>query len=194
MMAILSSGLSATGVKKVELYLNGALGLPLAPDEFSDYWKIGFLNLGGGIGYNIIPALSANVYFDWCNFGFDGEKFAHEMGVGGQVSIRGLGASVMAITANLKAGVPSGQVRPYFWGGAGLFILSIDDGSLSYGGMVFPMEGDSENALGIGFGAGIDFSVAKTVDLFIDGRFVHGFTDVDATSILPVRVGVKVRL
>jgi hypothetical protein len=194
MIAILSSGLNAASANKVELYFSGALAFPLEPDEFSDHWKTSVLNLGGGIGHKIIPAISANVYFDWCNFGFDGPQFARDMGVGGEVSISGLDASVMTIMGNVKAVVPSGILRPYFWGGLGLFILSIDDGTVSIDDFVIPLEGDSENALGINFGAGIEVTVAKTVDLFFDGRFVLGFTDVESTSILPLRVGVKVKL
>lgn len=194
MIVILSGVLNAASANKVELYFNGALAFPLEPDEFSDYWKTSVLNLGGGIGHKIIPAISANVYFDWCNFGFDGEKFARDVGVGGEVSISGLDASVMTIMGNLKAVVPSGQIRPYFWGGLGLFILSIDDGYVSVDDFVIPVEGESENAFGINFGAGIEVTVAKTLDLFFDGRFVLGFTDVESTSILPLRAGIKVKL
>jgi hypothetical protein len=193
-IGILITGLHAESTNKFELYVNGALAFPLGPDDFSDYWRLGYLNVGGGVGYSIIPAISTNVYFDWCNFGFDGEKFAHDIGLGGEISIMGLDASVMTITGNMKVTIPSGTVRPYFWGGLGLFILSIDDGSVSGGGLVVPVPGDSENALGLAFGAGIDFAAAKTLDIFVDGRIVLGFTEGESTMILPLRLGLKVKL
>lgn len=177
-----------------ELYVNGALGLPMSPEVFSDYWKTSILNFGGGFGYSFSPVVSTNVYFDYGNFGFDGEKFAHDLGVGGMISVDGGNASVMTVTANIKAAVPSGTVRPYFWGGGGLYMLSIDDATVSGGGMVIPAEGSSENALGINFGAGVEFTVVKTTSVFVDGRYILGFTEGESTGTLPIRLGVKVVL
>ncbi|MGD9379556.1 MAG: outer membrane beta-barrel protein [candidate division WOR-3 bacterium] len=177
-----------------ELYVNGALGLPMSPEVFSDYWKTSILNFGGGFGYSFSPVVSTNVYFDYGNFGFDGEKFAHDLGVGGMISVDGGNASVMTVTANIKAAVPTGVLRPYFCGGGGLYMLSIDDATVSGGGMVIPAEGDSENALGINFGAGFEFAVAKTVSIFLDGRYVLGFTEGESTGTLPIRLGAKVIL
>lgn len=166
----------------------------LPPDEFSDYWKVGFVNFGGGVGYSIIPAVSAVAYFDWNNFSFDGDKFAHDAGAGGMVSIEGGNASIMLISGNIKAQVPTGAVRPYFNGGAGLFLLSIDDVSVSGGGIVVDVEGDSENAFSINFGGGLDFTVAENVALFADGRYIIGFTEGESTSTFPIRVGVNFKL
>jgi opacity protein-like surface antigen len=177
-----------------ELCVNGALGLPMSPEVFSDYWKTSILNFGGGLGYSFSPVFSSNIYFDYGNFGFDGEKFAHDLGVGGMISVDGGNASVMTVTANIKAAVPTGAVRPYFCGGGGLYILSIDDASVSGGGMVIPVNGSSENALGINFGAGFELAVAKTVNIFLDGRYVLGFTEGESTGTLPIRLGVKVML
>ena len=190
----LGSMLYASNGGNVELYLNGAFGLPMTPEEFSDYWKTSVLNFGGGLGYTFSPVLSSNVFFDLGVFAFNGDKLAHEAGLGGIISIDGGNASVMTIFANIKASAPKGPVRPYFFGGGGLFLLSIDDATVSGGGMVIPVEGSSENAFGINFGAGTYFAVAKTVDLFIDGRYVLGFTKGESTGILPFRLGVNVKL
>lgn len=194
LILVVTSVALAESAKKFELYLNGALAFPFTPDEFSDHWKTGILNVGGGIGYNISPTVSTNVYFDWCNFDLDGEKLAHDIGAGGQVTFSGSGVSVMTITGNIKVCVLSGKVRPYFWGGCGIFILSRADGSISGGGYVVPLEGDSENTVGFNLGAGVDYSASKTVDIFVDGRYVLGLTEVQSTSILPLRLGVKVKI
>ena len=184
----------AQNPKKVELYLNGAVAFPFTPDEFSDYWKTSFLNVGGGLGFAMSPSISATIYFDWCSFGLDGDKLMHDVGVGGLVSVSGGTASIKVLTGNFKVSIPSGSVRPYFSAGGGLFFLSISDASVSGGGLVIPVEGDSENAASINFGLGIDFMVAKTTDIFIDGRYILGFTEDENTSILPIRLGVKLKL
>ena len=184
----------AQNPKKVELYLNGAVAFPFTPDEFSDYWKTSFLNAGGGIGYVITPAISTIAYFDWCSFGFDANRFLRTFGLFDLVSVTGLRASIIVITANFKASIPSGSVRPYFCGGGGLFLLSVADGEVIADGQVVPFEGDSENAASINFGAGIDFTVAKTADIFVDGRYILGFTEYENTSILPIRFGIKLKL
>ena len=193
-IVLFSSMLFAGNQQKVGLYFNGALGLPMNPNEFSDYWKTSFLNFGAGLGYAFSPILSSNVYFDLGIFAFDGDKIAHEAGLGGVISIDGGSASIMTIFANIKAAVSTGTVRPYFFGGGGLFLLSVDDATVSGGGMVIPLEGASETAVGINFGAGTYFVVAKQLDLFLDGRYVLGFTEGESTGTLPIRLGVRVKL
>jgi len=191
---VITSVALAESAKKLELYVNGALAFPFTPDEFSDHWKPGMLNLGGGIGYNINPITSVNFYLDWCNFGLDGEKLAHDMGAGGQVTFSGSGMSVMTITGNIKACIPFGKVRPYFWGGCGFFSLSREDGSVSGGGYVVPLEGDLESTFGFNLSVGVDYLISKTVDIFVDGRYVYGLTQSQSTSIVPLRIGVKLKL
>jgi opacity protein-like surface antigen len=186
--------LFASNVGKYELYLNGAIGLPMSPEEFSDYWQISVLNFGVGFGYPFTPIFSTTIYFDYGNFGFDGDKFAHDMGLSGVISVDGLNASIITITANFKAAVPTGTVRPYFSSGGGFFLLSRGDGSVSGGGLVVPVEGDSEDAFGINVGAGIEYAVARTVNIFLDGRYVLGFTEGESTRVLPIKLGMKVIL
>jgi hypothetical protein len=194
LVVVLGSMLFAGNVGKYEFYLNGAIGLPMLPEEFSDYWKTSVLNFGVGFGYPITPIFSSTIYFDYGNFGFDGDKFAHDNDLSGVISVDGLNASIITITANFKAAVPTGTVRPYLSGGGGFFFLSLGDGSVSGGGLVVPIEGDSEDAFGINVGAGIEFAAAKTVNIFLDGRYVLGFTEGESTGVLPIKLGVKVIL
>jgi hypothetical protein len=40
-------------------------------------------------------------------------------------------------------------------------------------------------------GAGIDVALGGNIDLFVDGRYVVGFTEGESTQIFPVRAGIK---
>lgn len=179
---------------KVNVYFNGALTWPLSPTEFSDYYKIGFPNLGGGLGFAGSPSVSVIAYFDYCYFGFNGEAFWHDLGLGGLFTVDGHDASIITISGNLKIGVPTGAVRPYFIGGAGLMMLSTSGGSISGGGEVYHFDKYSENAFSLNGGLGVDFPLASGAGIFVDGRMIFGFTENESTMYMPLRLGALFEL
>lgn len=179
---------------KVKLYLNGTLAWPLSPSDFSDYYKIGFPNFGAGLGFAVSPSISFMAYFDYHHFGFNGDEYWHDLGLGGLFTVSGHDATIITISGNLKAAVPTGAARPYFIGGAGLMMLSISSGSISGGGEVFRFDAQSENAFSFNAGLGADFPLASEASIFIDGRMVFGFTEDESTLFLPLRLGFIIGL
>ena len=181
---------------KVELYGNSGISFPAGPDEFSDYWKMGF-NLGGGIGYPLTPNFVLIGYFDFNSFKFDDDAFLEDYGLGGSgLSVSGGEASVITLSGNLKINLQtsSSQARPYLIGGIGLFKLSVSDMTIydRFGGFA-KTEGDSETAFSVLLGAGIDFAVGERMDLFFEGKYAIGFTEDESTQVLPIKLGLKFR-
>lgn len=185
----------AQGTNKPEFYGNSGISFPIGPDEFSDYWRMGF-NFGGGIGYPISPNLSLVGYFDFNNFRFDDDKYLRDYGFAGYgISISGGEASIITLSGNLKATLhtTTSSVHPYLWGGIGFFKLSIGDITIYGPGGAVSVEGDSESAFSVLVGGGIDFVIGERMDLFIEGKYVIGFTEGESTQMFPVKFGIKFR-
>lgn len=195
LLLVTTANILAQGTNKLEFYCNSGISFPAAPDEFTDYWRMGF-NFGGGIGYSVTPNLTLIGYFDFNGFRFDDDKFLRDYGFSGYgISISGGEASIITFSGNLKATLQTrpSQVRPYFCGGIGLFKLSIGDVTVYGPGGSATAEGDSETAFSVLFGAGIDFAIGERMDLFIEGRYVIGFTEDESTQMFPIKLGIKFR-
>lgn len=194
--AVVVSTATAQEEKKLVLSLSGGLSFPSQPQDFSDYWNMGF-NVGAGIGYSFSPSLSLGGSFDYSNFSFDADALLHKAGFAGYgISISGGSASIITVHANLKFSlIPQGaSVSPYLLGGLGFFSLSASDVKVSYQGLNATVSPGSESAFSIHFGAGLDIPIAQTTDLFLQLAYGIGFTEDKSTNYLPVKSGVFFKL
>lgn len=175
------------GLKGPECFFNGGLSFPSGPSEFSDYWRTGF-SLGAGLAVPVHPNVALTAYLDFNRFAFDVDKFSGVYMSGGEVSI-------LTLSGNVKVNLEPrpAPVRPYFSGGMGLFSLSVGDMIVvgPYGWVTVP--GDSEAALAILLGGGIDFAIGDRIDLFAEGRYAIGFTEGGNTQMIPVALGIRFR-
>ena len=195
LLSVAIANASAQGTNKPEFYANSGISFPTGPDEFTDYWRMGF-NFGGGIGYSVSPNLTLVGYFDFNNFRFDDDKFLRDYGFSGYgISISGGEASIITLSGNLKATLQTSpsSLHPYFCGGIGFFKFSIGDVTVYEPGGSATAEGDSESAFSVLFGAGIDFVIGKRMDLFIEGKYAIGFTEDGSTQMFPIKLGIKFR-
>jgi opacity protein-like surface antigen len=179
--------------KKPSFFVNAGFSIPSAPDEFSDYWKTGF-NIGGGIGHSLTPNVQFQGIVEYNSFGFDGDKLLEDYGYGGTgISVSGGTASIVTASANLKTLLSAGKSSstPYFIGSLSFFRLSTSDATVSYMGMSETVDGDSETAAGVAFGAGINIEMNPNMNLFIEGKYGVGFTENESTQYLPLKVGLE---
>jgi len=182
--------------RKAILSFGVGLSLPSQPDEFSDYWNLGY-NLGFGVGYSFTPAISLIGNFEYNTFGFNEEEFLKDAGASGLgISVDGGSATILSITGNMKVGIPRQQssVSPYFTAGIGFFSLSVDDASVSGAGGSVSVEGNNESAFSALVGAGLDIPAGETVDVFLQVSYGVGFTENDNTSYVPIKAGINLRL
>lgn len=178
---------------KTEFYINSGVSFPIGPDEFSDYWRMGY-NFGGGMGIPVSSNIILIGYFQYNSFRFDDDEFLQDWGLTGYgISISGGEASIMTISGTIKAtlGQTPLPMRPYLCGGVGFFKLSIGDITVYDGYSSETAEGDSENAFSILFGAGVDFTIGGRIGLFIEGQYVIGYTEGESTQIFPLKVGIR---
>jgi len=192
---LIITSVSAQARYSPEFYGYGGISFPAGPDEFTDYWRMGF-NFGGGIGVPVNPNLTLVGYVAYNTFRFDDDKFLRDYGFAGYgISISGGEASILVFSGNLKANLgPGGQVRPYLCGGGGFFRLSLSDITVyAVTGESETVEGTSETAFSILLGAGIEIPIGARMDLFAEGGYTIGFTEDESTSMFPVKLGIKFR-
>jgi hypothetical protein len=132
MILIMQTSLANGQTEEASVYINTGFSIPSAPDNFSDYWKTGF-NIGGGIGFPIIPNLRFQVDLEYNSFAINKDAFDNDFIYGGtDISISGGTASILTAAANLKALISTGSSSktPYFIGGVSFFALSVSDGTV----------------------------------------------------------------
>jgi opacity protein-like surface antigen len=176
-------------------YVNTGMAVPSAPDEFSDYWNMGF-NVGGGIGLEISPNVQFVPTLSYSNFSFDGNNFLQENGFGGYgFDVSGGNAKIITLNADFKFQLSPQQspTIPYIIGDAGLFRLAIDDMTLSYQGQYETVQGDSENKFGLNLGAGLDFSLNPKIAMSLGAKYVIGLTEDESTRYFPLQIGFAFR-
>lgn len=169
--------------KKFSVYANSGLSFPTAPSGFTDGYNMGF-NFGGGIEYSVLPfsMLCIRGNFDYNKFLLDKEDTG--------VAIEGGNRSIILISGSARVAppIPMLPIKPYILGGVGLFQVSTEDVKIG----IIKIEGDSESAFSLLFGAGIDFSPIPLIAFFVEGNYVLGFTEDENTEYFPVKLGLKI--
>lgn len=181
---------------KISVYVNSGVSLPMNPEIFSDYWKMGF-NFGGGVGYSFTPNLSVVGSFGYNSFAFDEDGFLDAFGMGETgISVDGASASIITGSASIKASfLPAGSaVSPYGIAGAGLFKLTLSETTVSYMGISETVPEVSETKAGAHFGAGLDYMLNEKIGLFIEGIYGIGLTEGESTGYVPIRVGASIQV
>lgn len=176
-----------------DLYFNTGISFPISPEEFSDYWSLGF-NVGGGVGYSISNMFSLRGLLDYNSFSFDEDTFLKDLGVSGSgVTVDGLSASIFTFTVNAKSFFSStpGTVAPYTTLGLGYFNLALSDVTVSYQGASQSVDFGSESGFNMIFGGGLDFNVGS-IDIFLELDYGASFTKGETTYYLPIKSGVKI--
>jgi Outer membrane protein beta-barrel domain len=160
----------------VSIYAGGGLSMPMAPDLFKDYWKMGFNGMLGA-GYGLTPAFQIVAKGEYHMFPLDVEGVE-----GADISILMFGAD-----GRFAVGLPAAPIKPFFLVGAGMAKLSASDlesGAFTVG---FPEETDFYfNA-----GAGVEFKVGPKANLFVQARYVDVMSEGEATAFIPFTVGLK---
>jgi opacity protein-like surface antigen len=195
-VVLLLCSLSFSQDKKAELYIGGGLSFPMQPEEFSDFWSMGF-NFGGGLGYIFSPNFSGNAYLSYNTFGLNDDEFLETLNAPSGVTLSGGSVSIIVVTANIKALLIANpnQVTPYLLAGVGLFSLSTSDVTVSYqGSQQTGNTSNSESALGLVFGGGVDIPVSPTLKIFLEIGYAMGFTEGESTGYLPIKGGLIILL
>ncbi|OGB60264.1 MAG: hypothetical protein A2Y94_02120 [Caldithrix sp. RBG_13_44_9] len=161
--------------RKPQIELFGGVAIPLAPDGFKDYYKMGFSGHGQ---YVIFPSPKLGVSFGaaYEKFTFDGDKLLEDFG------LAGLGLDVTGSASVIELGV---GLRPYltpvesntqmFLFGMGTYNFIKSEATISYQGLEESYS-DDLNKFGLAAGAGLELPAGTSMNIILQGVFRFIFT------------------
>jgi len=214
------SSIEGKNTLKINLYVGGNFGAPLAPSVFSNYWQSGY---GGfaGIEYSLTPSIALILDVNYTSFSLnvsklktdynlpvDGGGFVPQSERTGDfsyqdwislVNYEGGTASILDMEIRCKYSFlqKPNAFTPYALAGIGLTSLDISDfsGSVSYHSYTKKISiKESETYLSASIGAGIDVSLSERMGIFAEGLYVFDLSSGDNTAYLPIKAGVRIGL
>jgi hypothetical protein len=199
LMFILTIGANA-GVKPAA-YLGIGLGMPMGPDEFKDFQKMG-LNFNGGVGFEVSPMFEIVGKLAYNTFPLDDDAIIEELEAEFGEDLTGLtldGGTLNAFEfgADVKLLIPTGgdgmAFSPYIVAGGGMTSLSYSDLTATYEGesATLPVD-ESTTDFSINFGAGFTYMFSAKIGMFLDARYVMIMTEGDTGTFIPFRGGIKI--
>jgi hypothetical protein len=166
----------AQGTRKPQFEVFAGVGIPLAPEDFKDYFKVGF---SGHAQYVLFPSPQMGVVFGaaYEKFTFDGDKLLEEMGLSGS----GVDVSGSASIVELGIGVrpyltPVESNNQFFLFGMATYNFLSEKAEVSYQGISASAD-TSYNKFGLAAGAGFEFPAGTSVNIIVQGVFRFIFTE-----------------
>ena len=181
--------------RKPQIELFGGLAIPMAPDGFKDYFKLGYSIHGQ---YVIFPSSKVGVSFALAYepFTFDSDKFLQDLqaadpyndysgvGIEGKASVFEIGVGVRPYLSSPES------TTQFFLFGMGTFNIFNTKISLSYNGIDLGSGSDEEKKFGIAGGAGFEMPMTETLNLIIQGVYRIIFTEDENTTFLGITTGL----
>lgn len=196
----------------------GGIAIPLAPDMFKDYYKIG---ISPHVQYVIFPTPRLGISFGaaYERFSFDGDKFAEDFDplvedlfyiiYGYPIDMRNSKYEGSANNVELAVGIrpyitpPEASTQLFVYGMATYNMLKnkadmkstdIYDPSTStlLGSIDEDLElfDESESKFGVGVGAGIEIPAGDSFNIILQGVFRFIFTEDDNTNFVGITAGL----
>jgi len=179
--------------RKPVFYINSGMAYTLEPSNLERFWKRG-ISVGAGVGVPINTRFTAVGYLNYNSLSFN-NKGVRDPRTGELMAISGDHASILTISLNLKIKASESETRisPYFITGAGFFNISAGDitSEITQIGMLNLSDTDSESALNLTFGLGIDFKLSQKINLFAEGRGGVGTISANKVIYLPMKLGIS---
>ncbi len=188
LVLVLAFALSASAQmpsKPFSIYVGGGITLPHSPDMFKDGYNTGFhglaalainfptiqgLSVQGKVQYHILPTA-------------DGVTYGNELITdGGNRKFFMFGADGI-----YRLGTPGGLASPFFGAGGGMANISQSDITTASGTTSF----NSETKFYWNILAGADLQLGPSLRLFGTVTYTSISTDGDATTMIPITVGLK---
>jgi hypothetical protein len=181
--------------RQPQIEVFGGMAIPLAPQEFKDYYKLGFSFHGQ---YVIFPSPKFGVSFAvaYEGFTFDDAKFIEDLrrndpftdytgvGVDGTANIFELGIGVRPYLTS-----PEATTQFFLFGMATYNILKEKD-DITYNGQTVTSLKNDDNKFGLAGGPGMEMPLTDTMNLIVQGVYRYIFTEDEGTSFLGITAGL----
>jgi len=174
--------------KPISLHVGGAVSIPSSPQAFTDNYKTG-IHGWVGVGYKIMPNFQAVGKIEYNRFALDISPELEALGVSGGHNNLWMGG----IDGRYAFALPKAPITPYVLGGAGLARMSISSldggGSLAASFNEYKPEATTDPYFNVG--AGFELNTGPMWNLFFQVRYVSVATEGQASSFIPVSLGLK---
>lgn len=171
----------------------GGIALPLSPEEFKDYYKMGF-SLHGQ--YVIFPSSQIGISFGaaYERFTFDGDAFLQDLEDATGLDLTGFEVDGNASIIEFGVGVRPYLTQPeastqFYLFGMGTYNLLKSEATISFEGDSEKVSGD-ENKPGVAVGAGLEFPAGEKINILTQALFRFVFTEGDATNFVGITAGI----
>jgi hypothetical protein len=175
--------------RKNQIELFGGVAIPLAPEAFKDYYKVGG-SLHGQ--YVIFPSPTLGISFGAAveGFTFDGDKFLEDIGASGSgVSVEG-SASIVELGVGIRPYLTQPQASTqFFLFGMGTYNFLSNEATVSGFGESYNFKEDT-NKFGVAAGAGFELPAGEKLNIIVQGLTRFVFTEDETTSFIGVTGGV----
>lgn len=193
--SIASAQTESAGIKPI-VYVGGGIALPLSPDMFKDYWKLGY-GFGGGVGIEVTPGVEVIGRVFYNTFPLDDEKLLADAEAPEGVGIDGADLRFIEFGLDgkyiLMADQPDAKLRPFLAVGLGMANVKVTEVTITGDGeAITPPLGDlSTTEFALNGGAGFDYMFSPKTGFWMDARVTVVLTEGDSMTYLPVRAGLK---
>lgn len=173
----------------------GGVAIPLAPDVFKDYYKLGFSGHGQ---YVMFPSPTVGISFGAAfeMFTFDGDKFLSDLEDDTGFDLTGYDTEGNARVIEFGVGVrpyltPATASTQFFLFAMGTMnLLHTELTATDPSGTELVSGDDDETKFGIAGGAGIEIPAGESMNLIIQGLARSIFADPDNISFIGVTAGL----
>lgn len=175
--------------RKPQIELFGGVAVPLSPDEFKDYYKVGASIHGQ---YVMFPSPKLGISFGaaYETFTFDGDALLEDIGYADMgVKVTG-GADVLELGVGLRPYLtPVEASTQFFIFGMATYNVLTQTAKVSYMGQTEEIDED-DSKFGVAAGAGIEVPATESLNLIIQGLTRFIFTEEETTSFIGITAGV----
>lgn len=179
--------------RKGQIEVFGGLALPLSPEEFKDYFKMGF-SLHGQ--YVMFPSSQIGISFGaaYERFTFDGDAFLQDLEEATGLDLTGFEVDGNASIIEFGVGIRPYLTKPeastqFYLFGMGTYNLLKSEATVSFQGESEKVSGD-ENKPGVALGVGLEFPAGEKINILTQALFRFVFTEGDATNFVGITAGV----
>ncbi len=181
-----------------DTYIMGGYSFPTKQQITHDYVKKGF-QVGGGFGWSTSPTIYFTTMIEVHSFLYDRAGLLNTVGLQDANTIGFTddgGLTIVSFSVNgrfLAYPIEATTIAvPYFTGGVGYMLVTPAKVRIINVGRAQTIQANRKSAFSILFGCGVDVPLSRTYGLFVEGKYVIGFTQDVNTEFIPVRVGIRI--
>jgi len=166
------------------LYAGGAVSMPTS-DAWNQMYKTGFHGMAG-VGYKIAPNFQVVGKLEYHTFKMDFGDVSSLSGGTNKLWMYG-------VDGRFSANLPAAPIKPYFLGGIGMANIKATEieGLSDLAAGLYDFNEASVTKVYFNVGAGLELASGPAFGLFAQVRYVSIATDDQASTFVPVTIGLK---